>query len=54
MKKNKKVTLYSNEITEEKIESARQFLLEENGEEPTDSELWDCVYAEEDLDWDVF
>ena len=54
MKKNKKVTLYSNEITEEKIESARQYLLEENGEEPTDSELWDCVYAEEDLDWDVF
>ena len=41
MKKNKKVTLYSNEITEEKIESARQYLLEENGEEPTDSELWE-------------
>lgn len=55
MKKNsKKVTLYSNEITEEKIEDARQYLLEENGEEPTDSELWHCVYAEEDLDWDVF
>ena len=29
MKKNKKVTLYSNEITEEKIDSARQYLLEE-------------------------
>lgn len=54
MKKNKKVTLYSSEITEEKIEYARQYLLEENGEEPTDIELWNFIYAENDIDWDVF
>lgn len=55
MKKNsKKVTLYSNEITEEKVEYARQYLLDENGEEPTDSELWNFLNADDDINWDVF
>ncbi len=54
MKKNKKVTLYSNEISSERIEEARQYLLDENGEEPTDNELWDFIYASDDVDWDVF
>lgn len=53
-KNNKKVTLYTNEITEEKVEYARQYLLEENGEEPTDSELWNFLNVEDDIDWDVF
>ena len=54
MKKNKKVTLYTNEITEEKVEYARQYLLEENGEEPTDSELWNFLNVDDDINWDVF
>lgn len=55
MKKNsKKVTLYSSEITEEKVEYARQYLLEENGEEPTDSELWNFLNVDDDINWDVF
>lgn len=53
-KNNKKVTLYSNEITEEKVEYARQYLLEENGEEPTDSELWNFLNVDDDINWDVF
>ena len=51
MKKSRKVTLYSNEITEEKIEDARQYLLDENGEEPTDSEVMSLVYSDEDFNW---
>lgn len=53
-KNNKKVTLYTNEITEEKVEYARQYLLEENGEEPTDSELWNFLNVDDDINWDVF
>ena len=51
MKKSRKVTLYSNEITEEKIEDARQYLLDENGEEPTDSEVMSLDYSDEDFNW---
>lgn len=54
MKKNKKVTLYTNEITEEKVEYARQYLLEENGEEPTDSEIFEELCVEDDINWDIF
>ena len=41
MKKDKKVTLYSNEFDSERYEAARQFLLEESGEEPTDNEIFE-------------
>ena len=51
MKKNKKVTLYSSEISSERIEEARQYLLDENGEEPTNSEVMSLVYADDDLNW---
>lgn len=54
MKKNKKVTLYSSVITKEKVEYARQYLLEENGEEPTNSELLNFINADDDINWDVF
>jgi len=54
MKKNKKVTLYSNAVSIERIEDARQYLLDENGEEPTDSEVWDLISNDIDIDWDVF
>ena len=54
MKKNKKVTLYSNEFDSERYEEARQFLLEERGEEPTDSEIFEELCVEDDINWDVF
>lgn len=54
MKKNKKVTLYSSVITKEKVEYARQYLLEENEEEPTNSELLNFINADDDINWDVF
>lgn len=54
MKKNKKVTLYSNEFDSERYEAARQFLLEESGEEPTDSEIFEELYVEDDINWDDF
>lgn len=54
MKKNKKVTLYSNEFDSERYEAARQFLLEESGEEPTDSEIFEELCVEDDINWDVF
>lgn len=54
MKKDKKTTLYSNEFSSERIEDAKQYLLDENGEEPTDSEVMSFVYADDDIEWDVF
>lgn len=54
MKKNKKVILYSNEFDSERYEAARQFLLEENGEEPTDNEIFEEFYIEDDMNWDDF
>ena len=54
MKKNKKVTLYSNEFDSERYEAARQFLLEESGEEPTDNEIFEELCVEDDINWDVF
>lgn len=54
MKKNKKVTLYSNEFDSERYEAARQFLLEERGEEPTDSEIFEELCVDDDINWDVF
>ena len=51
MKKNRKVTLYSNEFDSERFEAARQYLLEENGEEPTDSEIFEELCVEDDFDW---
>lgn len=54
MKKDKKVTLYSNEFDSEHYEAARQFLLEASGEEPTDSEIFEELYVEDDINWDDF
>lgn len=54
MKKDKKVTLYSNEFDSERYEAARQFLLEESGEEPTDNEIFEELCVEDDINWDVF
>lgn len=54
MKKNRKVTLYSNEISSERIEEARQYLLDENGEEPTENEVWDFLYEDDGDEWDFF
>lgn len=54
MKKNRKVTLYSNEITEEKVEYARQCLRDENGEVPSDNDLLNFINADDDISWDVF
>ena len=54
MKKNKKVTLYSNEFDSERYEEARQFLLEERGEEPTDDEIFEELCVEDDINWDDF
>ena len=54
MKKNKKVTLYSNEFDSERYEAARQFLLEESGEEPTDNEIFEELCVEDDIFWSDF
>ena len=54
MKKDKKVTLYSNEFDSERYEAARQFLLEAGGEEPTNSEIFEELYVEDDINWDDF
>lgn len=54
MKKNKKVTLYSNEITKEKVEYARQCLRDENGEVPSNNDLLNFINADDDISWDVF
>ena len=54
MKKDKKVTLYSNEFDSERYEAARQFLLEESGEELTDNEIFEELCVEDDINWDVF
>lgn len=54
MKKNKKVILYSNEFDSERFEAARQFLLEESEEEPTNSEIFKELYVEDDINWDDF
>lgn len=54
MKKNKKVTLYSNAITKEKVEYTRRYLLDENGERPSDSELLNFINADDDISWNFF
>lgn len=54
MKKDKKVTLYSNEFDSERYEAARQFLLEASGEEPTNSEIFEELCVEDDINWDDF
>ena len=54
MKKDKKVTLYSNEFDSDRYEAARQFLLEESGEEPTDIEIFEELNVEDDINWDDF
>ena len=54
MKKDKKVTLYSNEFDSDRYEEARKFLLEESGEEPTDSEVFEELNVENDINWDDF
>lgn len=54
MKKNKKVTLYSSEFDSERFEAAKQFLLEDRGEEPTDNEIFEELCVEDDIFWSDF
>lgn len=51
MKKTLKATLYSNKFDSERIEEARQYLLEENGKEPTDDDIQNFIYADDNLSW---
>ena len=51
MKKNRRVTLYSNGISSERIEEARQYLLDEDIEEPTDYDVQNFIYADDDFNW---
>ena len=46
--------LYSNYFDGNEFEDAKDFLMEDTDEEPSDDAVWNEVYANDDLNWDDF